>query len=133
MAFASWYSLSKRLPDSGIAVEARHCHLFNWARRLGIPILSSAPGFRISPTVVAVRDFDGDFSISSSKGEDQTCLVDYSEGCGNFVAAEWINTSRVPFSNAARRFGTGGLTVNEVAVLSVWEQCYNLYLHAGGS
>jgi hypothetical protein len=132
MAFASWYSLGKRLPDSKVSLECRHCHLFAWARRLGVPIKSSAQGFRISPTVMAVRDFEEDESISPSKGEVQTCLVDYSCGCGNFVVADWINNSKVPFLNAVKRFGNGSLTVNEMAILNVWEQCHNLYLHAGG-
>lgn len=133
MAFACWYSLNKRLPDSKVSLECRHCHLFAWARRIGIPVKPSGNGFRIAPTVVAVRDFEGDTSVSSSKSDNQTCLVDYSEGCGNFVVSEWINNSKVPFFNAAKRFGTGSLTVNEMAILNVWEQCHNLYLHAGGS
>jgi len=132
MAFASWYSLSKRLPDSKISIECRHCHLFGWARRLGVAIVLSGTGFKIPPTVMAVRDFDGDVSISSSKGETQTCFVDYSQGCGNFVVDDWINNSKVPFFSALKRFGTGSLTVNEMAILNVWEQCHNLYLHAGG-
>jgi hypothetical protein len=81
---------------------------------------------------MAVRDFEEDESISPSKGEVQTCLVDYSCGCGNFVVADWINNSKVPFLNAVKRFGNGSLTVNEMAILNVWEQCHNLYLHAGG-
>jgi len=132
MSFASWYSLGKRLPDARVSLECRHCHLFAWARRLGVPIKSAAPGFRIAPTVIAVRDFEEDESISSSKSDVQTCFVDYSDGCGNFVVGDWINNGKVPFLNAAKRFGTGSLTVNEMAILSVWEQCHNLYLHAGG-
>jgi len=133
MSFASWYSLSKRLPDSAVVLEVRHCHLFSWARRLGVRIAGqSENSFKISPSVVAVRDFDGDASISPAKTEIQTCLVDYSGGCGNFVVGDWINNSKVPFFNAVKRFGTGSLTVNEMAILNVWEQCHNLYLHAGG-
>lgn len=93
---------------------------------------SRVQGFRIQPTVMAVRDFEGEDLISPSKSDVQTCLVDYSGGCGNFVVYEWINNSKVPFFNAVRRFGTGSLTVNEMAILNVWEQCHNLYLHAGG-
>jgi hypothetical protein len=133
MAFASWYSLSKRFPDSKVSIEARHCHLFIWARRLGVPVTTSAPGFRIPPAVMSVRDFEGDASASPARGDNQTCFVDYSGGCGNFVMDEWINTNKVPFLGALKRFGTASLTVNETAILNVWEQCHNLYLHAGGS
>lgn len=132
MSFASWYSLSKRLPDSEVSIRCRFCHLFGWARRLGVKVSGVSSGFKIPPTVMAVRDFEGDISISSSKIDTQTCLVDYSEGCGNFVVEEWLNRPRVPFFGALRRFGAGGMTVNEFAVLGVWEQCHNLYLHAGG-
>jgi hypothetical protein len=59
--------------------------------------------------------------------------VDYSFGCGNFVVDEWINKSKVPFYKALRRFATNNLTVNEMAILTFWEQCHHVYLSAGGA
>ncbi len=60
-----------------------------------------------------------------------TCLVDYSEGCGNFTVDEWINNRRVPFEKATRRFGKSEMTANEAAILKVWEKCYDLYRSVG--
>jgi hypothetical protein len=135
MAFASWYSLRKRLPDWEVVLELNlDKPLFQWASRLGVKISKQAGSeIKIGPTVVAVRDFEGNFDIASSKSSIQSMLVDYSEGCGNFVLKEWIDRSDIPFYRALKRFGTSRLTVNEMAVLNLWEQCNNVYLHAGGS
>jgi hypothetical protein len=89
---------------------------------------------KIAPTVIAARDFCGDKTISPCKSEHQTCFVDYSKGCGNFVADEWINRLEVPFYKALRRFGSYcNLTVNEVATLEFWEKCHHVYRIMGGS
>lgn len=133
MAFASWYSFRKMIPEAEVCVDAGSSGpIFRW-----VPVLSSrargprAGDFVVGPTVMAVRDFEGDWSVSSSKSDSQTCLVDYSEGCGNFVADKWINSSRQPFHNAMARFGSSAMTVNEVAVLRMWERCESLYRATG--
>ncbi len=106
--------------------------IFRW-----VPILSSRfrgekdGDFVVPPTVMAVRDFQDDWSVSSSKSDRQTCLVDYSSGCGNFVVDKWINKSQHPFHNATRRFGTSAMTVNEVAVLKMWERCEAVHRATG--
>lgn len=133
MAFASWYSFRKILPDVEACVDVSLKRpIFRW-----VPVLSSRfrvareGDFVVPPTVVAARDFEGDWSVSSSKSEIQTCLVDYSEGCGNFVVDKWINSNRHPFHNAMKRFGAENMTVNEVAVFRVWESCEALYRATG--
>ena len=135
MSFVSWYSLRKRLPDCPVEIETRITHqIFAWAPRVGVRIVrKSEASLRIPPTVVAVRDFEGDASISSSKSKDQTYFVDYSSGCGDFVVDKWINTTDVPFYRALKRFGSyKELTVNEVAVLELWEKCHHVYRTMGG-
>lgn len=135
MAFASWYSISKRLPDCVVELECRlTVPIFGWARRVGVRIVRESDAlFRIGPTVMALRDFDGDPAVSSSRGENQTTFVDYSEGCGDFVADKWINRTEVPFMGAMRRFGSKNkLTVNEVAILDFWEKCHQVYRSIGG-
>lgn len=133
MAFASWYSFRKLLPDRQVCVRVRlDKPMFRWVSRLS----SFAKGFQegemaISPTVVAARDFVGDWSVSPAKSPFQTCLVDYSGGCGNFVVGDWINTNRRPFHKAALRFGTSTMNANELAVLRLWESCEGLYTAAG--
>lgn len=134
MAFASWYSIKKMIPECVVSIETSlKLPIFKWANKFGVKILkSSGAEFKIPATVMAVRDFSGDFRISSSKSNDQTAFVDYKDGCGNFVVDEWINTSKVPFDHAFRRFGAyNNLTVNEMAVLNFWEKCHLLYQSAG--
>lgn len=135
MAFASYYSIKKRIPDCEVSLQLRLTKpIFRWADRLRVKIIkNSSSSFKIPPTVMAVRDFSGDLKISSSKSNIQTTFVDYSEGCGNFVVDKWINTSKVPFFKATRRFGDSNLTINEMAILTVWEQCHHVYQSAGGA
>lgn len=134
MAFASWYSIKKKIPDCNVVLELNITKpLFKWANRLGVKILKKSTAFLIEPTVMAARDFYGNMHISSSKSTEQTTFVNYKDGCGNFVVDEWINNSKVPFFRAIRRFGNGSLTVNEMAILTIWEQCHHVYLSAGGA
>jgi len=133
MAFAAWYSFRKMLPGARVSLDLRlDKPLFRWASVFSCPISGgSAHDVVFPPTVMAVREFAGSWEVSSSKSNSQTCFVDYSEGCGNFVVDKWINTNRVPFHRALKRFGTGSMTVNEAAVFRVWEACDNLFRSAG--
>lgn len=135
MAFASWYSIRKRLPDCPVFLETRLSRpMFAWANRAGVKITrNSGALLRLQPTVVAVRDFLGDMTVSSSRESEQTTFVDYAAGCGDFVVDEWIDTTKVPFERAVRRFGSfRKLTLNELAVLELWERCHHPYRAMGG-
>lgn len=133
MAFASWYSIKKRLPDSPVFLELRlDKPIFRWANRFGIKILrKTSCTLTIDSSVMAVRDFNGSFEIASSKSDDQSTFVNYRDGCGNFNLSEWINKEQDPFYRALLRFGTYNLTVNEMAILTFWEQCHHVYQSAG--
>lgn len=132
MAFAAWYSFRKALPDSRVLVEVDlDKPLFRWAAVSGSLARGRASEFSFPPTVVAARDFEGDWTVSPSKSASQTALVDYSGGCGDFVVDKWINSNQVPFHRALKRFGTPDMTVNEVAVLRLWERCNDLYWSLG--
>lgn len=135
MAFASWYSFRKHLPDCKVSLEVRlSAPMFGWANRAGVRIVrKSNADMKVSPHVMALRDFYGSFDVVSSKSEDQSCFVDYSEGCGDFVPDKWINNTEVPFYRAMIRFGSyQKLTVNEVAILDFWEKCHQVYRIMGG-
>lgn len=134
MAFAAWYSFRKMMPEIEVCVDVtldkplfRWLHIFS-SKRKDSPLHRDIV---FPPTVMAVRDFAGDWDVSPCNSNFQTCLVDYSEGFGNFVVAEWINKDQHPFHRALRRFGTANMTVNEVAVLKIWERCEVLYRSAG--
>ena len=135
MAFASWYSMRKRLPDCSACLELKLTKpMFSWANRAGIKITRNSDAIlRLAPTVLAVRDFSGDLTVSSSKSSNQTMFVDYADGVGDFVVEKWIDTTKVPFDRAIRRFGSyRDLTINEVAVLEFWERCHEMYRSIGG-
>lgn len=133
MAFASWYSIKKRLPEATVYLKLKlDKPLFRWANRFGIKILRNPPSsLTIESSVMATRDFCGSFEVSSSKSDNQTMFVDYKDGCGNFNLSEWINKEQAPFYRALFRFGTHNLTVNEMAILTFWEQCHHVYQSAG--
>lgn len=135
MAFASWYSIKKIIPDCEISLKLNlNKPLFRWTNIFGVRVSkNSSFQLEIPPTVMAVRDFDGNFNISSSKSNTQTTFVDYADGCGFFVVDKWINSKDVPFFKAIRRFGNSNLTVNEMAILTIWEKCHHVYLSAGGA
>jgi hypothetical protein len=135
MAFASWYSIKKQIPDCEVSLKLNLIKpIFRWANIFGIRVSkNSSSEFQIPPTVMAVRDFYGDLNISSSKSNEQTTFVDYAAGCGFFVVDKWLNSNDVPFFRALRRFGSGNLTVNEMAILTLWEKCHYVHLSAGGT
>lgn len=136
MAFSSWYSFKKFLPDCIVSLETKlTLPMFGWANRAGVRIVrQSKADVKFSPFIMSIRDFNGDMSICSSKSQDQHCFVDYSGGCGDFVVEQWINRKEVPFYKALRRFGSyQNLTVNEVAILEFWEKCHQIYRVMGGS
>jgi hypothetical protein len=134
MSFASWYSLKKKIPRCSIFIELdRKSSFFGWANRFGVKILKETNCFlKINPTVVAIRDFDGNFDIVSSKSDIQKTFVDYKDGCGEFNLENYKNKFDAPFYNAVKRYGNQNLTVNEMAVLKLWEKCYNIFLCVGG-
>lgn len=134
MTFASWYSLRKWLPDCAVFIETNLDRpLFKWANRLGVKVFKEARAqLQISPSVMILREFTGDIVPASSKSDIQSAFIDYSYGCGNFVVDKWINSTGVPFYRALKRFGTGSLTVNEMAILSMWERCGQIYQSVGG-
>lgn len=131
MAFACWYSFRKFVPNCAVWIDVKlDKPLFRWIPILGAGRMDGAD-YTFTPTTMAVRDFCGDWSVSPSKSDSMTCLVDYSGECGNFKLDKWINTRRVPFEKATRRFATPEMTANEVAVLGVWDKCYDLYKSVG--
>jgi hypothetical protein len=137
MAFATWYSFYKYLPDAQVVVAIKRAlpdrDLFHWPKKCNIPIKFydgqlKNDTFAVSPTVMAVRDYDEKlFGPVSIKEDILATLVDYSEGCGKFVVSQWINRMYAPFFRARKMFFTESINANELAVLRLWEKMYSLY------
>lgn len=140
MAFASWYSLYKNLPKSQVFINLKQRNvgnLFGWCYRCNVKIIKNYDSIKkqikiIPPTVMAVRNYKNNLEICSSKTDIFNTFVDYKFGCGNFVLDRWINSGEAPFENALKRFSTLDLTINELAVLEIWEQCFVSYRALGG-
>lgn len=128
MSFSSWYSIQKKMPNSQVLLSVCNSNLFGWANRCGVKIFRNQFKIeniikKIKPSVVAVRDFSGNLDIISSKTDIVSTFIDYRFGCGSFDLDKWVNIKKPPFENALKKFSTIDLTINEYAVLDIWEQC----------
>jgi hypothetical protein len=144
MAFASWYSIHKNLPDAEVTVSPMRgdpkYDLFHWTRKCKVPLI-----YYVGPNVVpfgeihqglvvvpvyamAVRAFDsGNLGPSNVRSMESSTFVSYENGCGKFNTAEWIHKIRAPFRSARRKFGRISCSVNEVKVLDLWERMHRLF------
>ena len=82
----------------------------------------------MSPTTLAVRSvFDNKenlvLNISSSKSEVFSTFVDYRYGCGKLD----LNSRNPPFEDALKKYLDQEISVNEKAVLNIFEKCSSLY------
>jgi hypothetical protein len=143
-AFASWYSLTKMLPDAKISLflefDGKKNQVFNWVNKVGLTLSIKKSNFlEIDSSVVAIRELDNKavnyLNLGSKDIKPLCCLAksdnflpfaSYHEGCGSFVASEWINKIECPFP-LADRFMTYNVTSNEIKVLKLWKQISNLY------
>jgi len=141
MSFISWYSIQKNIPDCAVYLHlssTNHKQLFSWSNKCGVRIYRKQFEIKnpiiktINPSVMAVRPFDGNFNVVSSKTDIISTFVDYKFGCGDFVLDKWINKLDSPFEKALKRFSTIDLNVNELAILNIWEQAYSSYRALGG-
>lgn len=144
-AFACWYSVSKMLPDANVSLFYPHVSMkeqvLGWMHRCRVPLFKS----KVLPentmildhcTIVARELNDKnvellnnnllDDMLSEAKDEKITPFVSYRNGCGNFVASDWINTKECPFS-IADKFMIHTATANEIKVLKLWKQLSIIY------
>ena len=138
MAFASWYSISKNLPDAKVTIACKRTmpiqEVFVWPKKCNINFFMHNGNMqyndilKIKPSVMAIRSYDENcIGPIDVKSNDLTTFVDYSNGVGMFVIATWIDSSRPPFDNAVTRFGSDDMTINELKILQVWQQLFGLY------
>jgi hypothetical protein len=144
MSFASWYSLYKLIPDAKVAVclirGAPDISSLVWPYKCDVPVFQCSEDddpfecvsygdrkrFYMKSSTMAVRSYEGILNVTHAKSSEMTTFVDYSEGCGNFVMAEWINSLSMPFMKVDS-FRHDDMTVNEIAVLKLWERMYHFY------
>lgn len=139
MAFASWYSITKNLPDSNVEIAVQRSlekfQLFGWARKCGIKFYfhnkeleKPENGVIIPPTVMAIRAFDEKFlGPIDVKSEEQTTFVDCVKGCGKFIEQIGIDKRSNFLERATSKFGVENMTPNETRVLKLWTKAAQLY------
>jgi hypothetical protein len=137
MSFVCWYSFKKNLPDAGVQIfcERQESFLqFNWAKRLRVKLKYGSPEkskngiIYIEPQTLAIRPYVGLLGPVSSKNDVCASLIDYSDGCGNFVMSSWIHkVNGNPLPMAVKRFATENMTANELRVLRFFESSEAIY------
>jgi hypothetical protein len=152
MAFASWYSLSKNVPDAAVTVACKppdviKKQVFSWPKKCGVPFVftdepqGKEPALVMPCGIMAIREFDQStvdyFNVHPwAKPENEICsqpqedrflpFVDPRGGFGNFVVSDWIDTLECPFP-WADRFMTHSAGANEVRILKLWKQLAQVY------
>lgn len=146
--FASWYSLNKNLPDAKVAIassrkEMSKWDLFQWTQRCRIPVIyyveedlkklagimiPNKENLVISPYVMAVREYSGPDIVAANAKDSMSTFINYQDGCAKFVTSEWIKSWQPPFYKAVARFRGDDVTVNELSIFKLWEECAQLYL-----
>lgn len=147
MTFASWYSISKNLPDAKCLILCKRGlhkqNLYEWAHKCKIPIyylkdtelfdknkigLSDSVEVKsIECSVMAINTWNdnsiGPFDVQA----DSDCtFVDYFNQCGNFYGKDWVNKLNSPFEHVDL-FYSDSLNLNENKVLRLWNKCKNIY------
>jgi hypothetical protein len=136
MAFASWYSITKNLPDANVKIycdreKTRLLELFKWPNKVGVEFTYNCPNGRnvINCTTMVVRDWRG-FEVCNAKENDIKTFVDYQDGCGKFVVSDWINKIESPFAKVDHLMNEG-MSLNELKIFGLWRNLSPIYLAVG--
>jgi hypothetical protein len=147
MAFASWYSISKNLPDAKCLILCKRglykINLYEWTHKCKVPIyyLKDIESFdkskvglsdvvevkNIKCSVMAINTWNensiGPFDVNT----DFDCtFVDYFSQCGKFNGKDWVGKLNSPFEYVDS-FYSDSLNLNENKVLKLWGKCRNAY------
>lgn len=151
MVFASWYSISKNLPDAIVKIICQRSEskstIFRWPNRCLIPLkqyLKSEKLIKdqaidlglyqneeeiliITPDIMCVSFYDvehkGPIDV---KSDENFTFVSYLHGCGKFVLQDWLNIKN-PFFRVDR-FYSENMFLNERRVLKLWDKGFKTYL-----
>lgn len=150
MTFASWYSIQKNLPDANVVIACERSvqerQWYDWVRRckvkffqfqeklspvsvaLNRKLIQDNKPLEIEPHVMAVREYNC-LEVGPDDVRSNSCstFIFYLEGCGKFVVSEWIDRLDNPFNSAVKKFGTSLMSINEIAVLKMWQQMNTIY------
>lgn len=138
MAFASWYSIYKNLPDALVKILCKRVpsrdELFTWTRRTpvqfqqvqNVDLTNYSDWFVIDPTTVAVSDYSGNLGPVEATSEEEATFATYLKGCGKFVLNEWINRLESPLE-ISDKFYSDQMSLNEYRIFKMWDRSYKTY------
>jgi len=136
MTYASWYSLTKNLPDANVLIYCKRSRetepLFQWAVKLRAFFSYNPPkqcDLVIPCDVMAVRSWHGE-KIINAKSKETTTFVSYKDGCGDFVLSDWIHKEEAPFFEVDT-LKSVDMTVNEFKVFDLWKKMLLVYREVG--
>lgn len=150
LAFASWYSLTKNLPDAEVIIVCQRpteieMDVFPWVYRVKVPFFyyqKTFPVFKtknkvltITPDIMCLGSLDKmtidkinaneDFVVKATNPE-PAIFCSLKDGCGSFVPANWIHKRGHPFDKADV-YLKGISTINEKKVFLIWKKLCPMY------
>lgn len=137
MSLVSWYSISKNLPDARVMVCCEKSKknidypLFSWTNKFNVKLSYKINNFKdfnleIPCDWMAINTWNEKNLFGEIKSNDPCTFCSYKNGCGNFVASEWIDKLVPPFIKVDS-FAKGDLCVNELKVLELWRKVMPIY------
>lgn len=146
MTFASWYSISKNLPDAKCIILCKRgfykINLFTWANVCKVPVYQikdenidynkigikdNINKISINCNCMAINTWNEDLLGPLTVKSDNFCtFVDYFDQCGKFNGNEWVGRIEHPFNNV-ESFYDDDLFLNEYKVFKMWNKCKNIY------
>lgn len=134
MSFASWYSFSRNLPDAHFHInfidKISDMQLFLWTTKCSVIIHKNkfpSDFLELSPAVMAIREFQGNLGPFAAKDDQYSTLVDYTDGCGDFILNDWNNKLDIPFNKIKQFTNNKYMSINEIKIFDLWRRCSNLY------
>lgn len=150
LAFVSWYSITRFLPDCKVHISCRRKNnvgqFFSWTKKVNINFILNKEVdldnvLCIKPWIFAVREIDEEHLNLINFHDSKSCLgaicspikddcfkpfVDCELGLGKFVLSEWINRVECPLSNMDKYMSLE-VNFNEIRILSMMKQLAPLY------
>lgn len=133
MAFASWYSINKNLPDAEVKILCKrntsNYQIFNWPSRCNvkfsyIPHIDDENFLQITPDVMAVSDFNAEsMGPIDCKMNEISTFVSYLNGCGLF---RFSDKEYCPFQYCSKLYSED-LSFNEYRIFKIWDRLLNLH------
>lgn len=143
MTFASWYSITKYLPDAKCNILCKRglnkLNLYDWTHKCKVPMnyTNNLESFDFNKTnlyhkvincsVMAIdvwnKDFVGPYNVKSNI---DCTFVDYFDQCGNFYGNDWLNKIIPPFSYVDS-FYSEDLNLNESKIFKMWNKCKSVF------